>query len=136
MKMVIPYLKRQGKTVKSKDIQIFFETPQKQEATIADVTTSFRDNLIKRSEARKWFIANSSIDINENDMKDEAPITSVTPTNQLQDTRDEPENTSIKDNDTNEKLLEMVHLREELDRAEKRKNTEEILNFIRGLKND
>jgi hypothetical protein len=134
--MVIPYLKRQGKTVKSKDIQIFFETPQKQEATIADVTTSFRDNLIKRSEARKWFIANSSIDINENDMKDEAPITSVTPTNQLQDTRDEPENTSIKDNDTNEKLLEMVHLREELDRAEKRKNTEEILNFIRGLKND
>ena len=29
-----------------------------------------------------------------------------------------------------------VHLREELDRAEKRKNTEEILNFIRGLKND
>jgi len=136
MKMVIPYLKRHGKSVKSKDIQIFFETPQKQEATIADVTTSFRDNLIKRSEARKWFIANSSIDINENDMKDEAPITSVTPTNQLQDTRDEPENTSIKDNDTNEKLLEMVHLREELDRAEKRKNTEEILNFIRGLKND
>ena len=46
------------------------------------------------------------------------------------------ENTSIKDNDTNEKLLEMVNLREELDRAEKRKNTEEILNFIRGLKND
>ena len=136
MKMVIPYLKRHGKSVKSKDIQIFFETPQKQEATIADVTTSFRDNLIKRSEARKWFIANSSIDINENDMKDEAPITSVTPTNQLQDTRDEPENTSIKDNDTNEKLLEMVNLREELDRAEKRKNTEEILNFIRGLKND
>ena len=135
MKMVIPYLKRQGKTVKSKDIQIFFETPQKQEATIADVTTSFRDNLIKRSEARKWFIANSSIDINENDMKDEAPITSVTPTNQLQDTR-EPENTSIKDNNTNEKLLEMVNLREELDRAEKRKNTEEILNFIKGLKND
>jgi hypothetical protein len=69
-------------------------------------------------------------------MEDEPPITSVTPTNQLQDTREEPENTSVKDNDTNEKLLEMVNLREELDRAEKRKNTEEILNFIRGLKND
>lgn len=135
-KIVIPYLKKQGKNVKSKDIQLFFETPQKQEATIADVTTSFRDNLIKRSEARKWFIGNTSIDINESDMEDEAPITSVTPTNQLQDTRDEPENTSVKDNDTNEKLLEMVNLREELDRAEKRKNTEEILNFIRGLKND
>ena len=136
MKIVIPYLQKHGKNVKAKDIQLFFETPQKQEATIADVTTSFRDNLIKRSEARKWFIGNTSININENDMEDEPPITSVTPTNQLQDTRDEPENTSVKDNDTNEKLLEMVNLREELDRAEKRKNTEEILNFIRGLKND
>jgi len=136
IKIVIPYLQKHGKNVKAKDIQLFFETPQKQEATIADVTTSFRDNLIKRSEARKWFIGNTSIDINENDMEDEPPITSVTPTNQLQDTRDEPENTSVKDNDTNEKLLEMVNLREELDRAEKRKNTEEILNFIRGLKND
>jgi len=135
IKMVIPYLKSRGKNIKAKDIQIFFETPQKQEAIITDVITSFRDNLIKRSEARKWFINNSSIDINENDMEDEPPITSVTPTNQLQDTR-EPENTSIKDNDTNEKLLEMVNLREELDRAEKRKNTEEILNFIKGLKND
>jgi len=136
MKIVIPYLQKHGKNVKAKDIQLFFETPQKQEATIADVTTSFRDNLIKRSEARKWFIGNTSININENDMEDEPPITSVTPTNQLQDTRDEPENTSVKDNDTNEKLLEMVNLREELDRAEKRKNTEEILSFIRGLKND
>ena len=136
MKIVIPYLQKHGKNVKAKDIQLFFETPQKQEATIADVTTSFRDNLIKRSEARKWFIGNTSININEDDMEDEPPITSVTPTNQLQDTRDEPKNTSVKDNDTNEKLLEMVNLREELDRAEKRKNTEEILNFIRGLKND
>lgn len=136
MKIVIPYLQKHGKNVKAKDIQLFFETPQKQEATIADVTTSFRDNLIKRSEARKWFIGNTSININEDDMEDEPPITSVTPTNQLQDTREEPENTSVKDNDTNEKLLEMVNLREELDRAEKRKNTEEIFNFIRGLKND
>ena len=136
MKIVIPYLQKHGKNVKAKDIQLFFETPQKQEATIADVTTSFRDNLIKRSEARKWFIGNTSININEDDMEDEPPITSVTSTNQLQDTREEPENTSVKDNDTNEKLLEMVNLREELDRAEKRKNTEEILSFIRGLKND
>ena len=133
--MVIPYLQLRGKNIKPQDIQLFFETPQKQEATIADVTTSFRDNLIRRSEARKWFISNTSIDINEEDMNDEAPITSVTPTNQFQDVR-QPENTSNKDNNTNEKLLEMVNLREELDRVEKRKNTEEILNFIRGLKND
>lgn len=135
LKMVIPHLQLRGKNIKPQDIQLFFETPQKQEASIADVTTSFRDNLIRRSEARKWFISNTSIDINEEDMNDEAPITSVTPTNQFQDVR-QPENTSNKDNNTNEKLLEMVNLREELDRVEKRKNTEEILNFIRGLKND
>ena len=82
MKMIIPYLKLNGgSSVKPKDIQVFFETPQKQEATITDVTTAFRDNLIKRSEARKWFILNSSIDINEDDMEDLKPITSVTPTN-------------------------------------------------------
>lgn len=133
---ILPYLKKRGKKVKSKDLQVFFESPQKQEATIQDIITTFRDNGIRRSELRKWIIANTNIPINQEDMEDEAPITSVTPTNQLQDTREEPEETSIKDKETNEKLLEMVNLREELDRAEKRKNTEEILNFIRGLKDD
>jgi len=84
--MIMPYLSHNGKkSVKQKDIQVFFETPQKQEATIQDVTTAFRDNLIKRSEARKWFISNSSIDINEKDMEDEPPITSVTPTGQFRE---------------------------------------------------
>ena len=69
-------------------------------------------------------------------MEDEPPITSVTPTNQLQDTRDTEPETSDKTNDTNEKLIEMVNLREELDNAEKRKKTNEILEFIRSLKDD
>jgi hypothetical protein len=136
---ILPYLRKRGKNVKSKDLQVFFESPQKQEATITDIITTFRDNGIRRSELRKWLISNTNIPINQDDMEDEAPITSVTPTNQLVDTRmsQEPEQiTSIKDKETNEKLLEMVNLREELDRAEKRKNTEEILNFIRGLKDD
>ncbi len=138
---ILPYLRKRGKNVKSKDIQVFFETPQKQEATISDIITTFRDNGIRRSELRQWLISNTNIPINQDDMEDEAPITSVTPTNQLVDNRmdqdKEPEQiTSIKDKDTNEKLLEMVNLREELDRVEKRKNTEEILNFIRGLKDD
>jgi hypothetical protein len=135
---ILPYLKKRGKNVKSKDIQVFFESPQKQEASITDIITTFRDNGIRRSELRQWLISNTNIPVNQDDMEDEAPITSVTPTNQLQDNRDkEPEQiTSIKDKDTNEKLLEMVNLREELDRVEKRKNTEEIMNFIRGLKDD
>ena len=138
---ILPYLKKRGKNVKSKDIQVFFESPQKQEASITDIITTFRDNGIRRSELRQWLISNTNIPVNQDDMEDEAPITSVTPTNQLQDTRDKPKEepeqiTSIKDKETNEKLLEMVNLREELDRVEKRKNTEEIMNFIRGLKDD
>jgi hypothetical protein len=134
---ILPFLKKRGKNVKSKDIQVFFETPQKQEATITDIITTFRDNGIRRSELRKWLITNTNIPVNQDDMEDEAPITSVTPTNQLVDNREpEQEITSIKDKESNEKLIEMVNLREELDNAEKRKNTKEILNFIRGLKDD
>ena len=134
--MIIPYIRARGKKVKQKDIHVFFETPQKQEATVQDTITSFRDNIIRRSEARKWFVDNTTITINEEDMEDEPPITSVTPTNQLQDTRDTEPETSDKTNDTNEKLIEMVNLREELDNAEKRKKTNEILEFIRSLKDD
>ena len=143
LKMVLPYLKARGKNVKAKDIQIFFETPQKQEATIADVTTSFRDNIIRRSEARAWFVNNSSVDINETDMADEPPITSVTPTNQMKDNRmGEPDNTSNSDKEETvieramNDLKNMVNMREELDRSDKRKNTAEILDFIKELKND
>lgn len=143
LKMVLPYLKARGKNIKAKDIQIFFETPQKQEATIADVTTSFRDNIIRRSEARRWFVNNSSVDINENDMPDEPPITSVTPTNQMKDNRtQEPDNTSNSDKEETvieramQDLKNMVNMREELDRSDKRKNTAEILDFIKELKND
>ena len=143
LKMVLPYLKARGKNIIAKDIQIFFETPQKQEATIADVTTSFRDNIIRRSEARRWFVNNSSVDINENDMADEPPITSVTPTNQMKDNRtQEPDNTSNSDKEETvieramQDLKNMVNMREELDRSDKRKNTAEILDFIKELKND
>lgn len=78
-------------------------------------------------------------------MEDEAHITSVTPTNQMNDNRkpEEPEqNTS--DNEKEERVIEramqdlknMVTMREELDRADKRKKTEEIFEFIKELKND
>ena len=144
---ILPYLKKRGKNVKSKDIQVFFESPQKQDATITDIITTFRDNGIRRSELRKWLISNTNIPVNQEDMEDEAPITSVTPTNQLQDVRpkEEPkEEPETSDNDKEEKVFErvmtdlknMVNVREELQAHEKRKNTSEILKFIKELKSD
>lgn len=140
--IIMPYLKKRAKSVKSKDIQVFFETPQKQAETVQEVITAFRDNIIRRSEARKWLISNTNINVNQEDMEDEAPITSVTPTNQMNDNREPEQNTS--DNEKEERVIEramqdlknMVTMREELDRADKRKKTEEIFEFIKELKND
>ncbi len=83
----MPYLAARGKNVKYKDIQVFFETPTKQDATIQDVITAFRDNIIRRSEARKWFINHTTVAnvVDQTDMEDEPPITSVTPTGQFRE---------------------------------------------------
>jgi len=146
---IMPYLKTRGKRVKSADIQVFFESPQKQEASIDNVITSYRDNILRRSEARKWLIDNTNVKIDQTDMEDEPPITSVTPTNQLADNREEPqeepkEDPETSDNDKEEKVFErvmtdlknMVNVREELEAHEKRKNTSEILKFIKELKSN
>ena len=146
---IMPYLRTRGKRIKSKDIQVFFESPQKQEASIDNVITSYRDNILRRSEARKWLIDNTNVKIDQNDMDDEPPITSVTPTNQLADNREQPqeepkEEPETSDNDKEEKVFErvmtdlknMVNVREELEAHEKRKNTSEILKFIKELKSN
>jgi hypothetical protein len=145
---ILPYLRTRGKRIKSKDIQVFFESPQKQEASIENVITSYRDNILRRSEARQWLVDNTNVKIDQSDMEDEPPITSVTPTNQLQDDREKPEEKpeepETSDNDKEEKVFErvmtdlknMVNVREELAAHEKRKNTSEILKFIRELKSD
>jgi len=140
MFMILPYIKfGLGKKIKRKDIQGFFDTPTKAEATIVDVLTSYRDNAITRSEFRKWAARNTTIDIDENDMEDLPPITSVTPTDQLQDTREEPKKV-FDSEDEKESLQESVNelkqklqIREELDSSDKRKNTKEILEFIRSI---
>ena len=146
---IMPYLRTRGKRIKSKDIQVFFESPQKQEASIDNVITSYRDNILRRSEARKWLIDNTNVKIDQTDMDDEPPITSVTPTNQLADNREQPqeepkEEPETSDNDKEEKVFErvmtdlknMVNVREELEAHEKRKNTSEILKFIKELKSN
>ena len=111
--MIMPFLESKGKTVKLQDLQAFFETPTKQEATVPDMITAFRDNILRRSEVRKWFIENTTAAsfINQTDMLDEPPITSVTPTDQMQDNRDDP--------DTNEDEEEAIHRKK--DRKKKKK---------------
>ena len=84
---IMPMLAKNGKNVKIQKVQCFFETPTKQDATIQDVITAFRDNIIRRPEARKWFVENTTMSkfIDQTDMEAEPPITSVTPTGQMRD---------------------------------------------------
>ena len=134
--------------IKSKDIQVFFETPQKQVETIADITTAFRDNILKRSEARKWFISNTDVDVNQDDMEDLPPITSVTPTDQLQDNREDPEKEIVMK--TPDNIEESINLKSqikeiqfkykslerELNASDKRNQTKEIMDLIRSMNNE
>lgn len=100
--MFIPYAKSKGKSIKASELQIIIETPQKENPTITDVLTAYRDNGITRSELRKWVMNNTSIEIDQNDMKDEPPITSVTDTGQLRDQRNGRFGPDIIDKDTDE----------------------------------
>jgi hypothetical protein len=129
--VIIPFLRGIGNKTKAEDITIVFEFESKAEMTVPDAVTLYRDNGIKRSELRQYLLKTTALDIDQTDMSDLPPITSVTPTNKL---------TSDKTNDNNvveramQDLKNMVSLREELDRADKRKKTDEIINFIKGLK--
>ncbi len=130
--IIIPYLRSLGNKTKSDDIDIVFEYESKAEMTVPDALTLYRDNGIKRSELRKYLSKTTGLDIDQEDMEDLLPITSVTPTNTMSEpVQQEP----VKEGLVND-LKHMVMLREELDRNEKKKNTEEILSFIRSLKND
>jgi len=111
--------------------------------TVPDALTLYRDNGIKRSELRRYLSKTTGLDIDQADMEDLLPITSVTPTNTIGKSNDTSNDKDTSFTDKQEKvntamqdLKNMVNMREELDRAEKKKNTDEILSFIRGLKDD
>jgi len=93
----------------------------------------YRDNGIKRSELRQYILKTTALDIDQSDMKDTLPITSVTPTNKLTSNKPETEDETVVERAMQD-LKTMVTMREELDRAEKRKKTDEIIKFIKELK--
>lgn len=122
-----------GNKTKASDINIVFEFESKAEMTVPDAITLYRDNGIKRSELRQYILKTTALDIDQSDMKDTLPITSVTPTNKLTSNKPETEDETVVERAMQD-LKTMVTMREELDRAEKRKKTDEIIKFIKELK--
>jgi len=131
--VIIPFLRSLGNKTKASDINIVFEFESKAEMTVPDAITLYRDNGIKRSELRQYILKTTALDIDQSDMKDTLPITSVTPTNKLTSNKPETEDETVVERAMQD-LKTMVTMREELDRAEKRKKTDEIIKFIKELK--
>jgi len=122
--MIMPYLEAIGKKTKAEDIDAVFEFESKAELTVPDVITAFRDNVLRRSEIRKYLTKSTSIDIDQSDMKDEPPITSVTPTNKPLDEPEQLPNRGEIEVEKLQKVMEQFSVKwdKELERDDKRKN--------------
>lgn len=98
--IIIPFLRGIGNKTKASDINIVFEFESKAEMTVPDAVTLYRDNGIKRSELRQYLTKTTALDIDQEDMEDSPPITSVTPTHKL---NNNSEDNNSEDNTTTEK---------------------------------
>ncbi len=93
--VVIPFLRGIGNKTKASDINIVFEFESKAEMTVPDAVTLYRDNGIKRSELRQYLVKTTALDIDQQDMEDSPPITSVTPTHKLTSDKPIPEDENV-----------------------------------------
>ena len=94
--IILPYLRKTDKSIKESDFDISFEFDEKIDFDINQLVVLFRDNGIRRSELRQNISKKTNLDINLDDMEDELPITSVTPTDRFGASTSPPENQPVK----------------------------------------
>lgn len=82
-KFVHKYAEKIIKGVSKDDYDLFFEFSEKVVLDVIQMVTLYRDNGIRRSELRKALVKSTDLPIDQEDMEDLPPITSVTPTNDL-----------------------------------------------------
>src|SRR3972149_1741666 len=93
--LILPYLRKTDKSIKESDFDITFEFDEKIDFDINQLVVLFRDNGIRRSELRTNLSKKTNLDINLDDMEDELPITSVTPTDRFGAATSKPENQPV-----------------------------------------
>jgi len=81
--IVDEYIRVLGRDPRKEDITVYFDTEFKSELTVQDIKDLFRSNVLKRSEIRKTLAKSTNMEIDLEDMEDQPPITSVTPTNNM-----------------------------------------------------
>ena len=87
--IILPYLKGINKRVKPEDLDVVFEFEAKAELSAQDIQGLFEKGTIRRSEVRKYLAKHTPFEIDQEDMDDTPPITSVTPTNDMGETPEE-----------------------------------------------
>lgn len=81
--IVDPYLAIIGKDPKKEKITISFQFETEEALSMQDIQALYEKGTLRRSEVRKHLAKNTTIEIDNDDMSDTPPITSVTPTNKL-----------------------------------------------------
>ena len=102
-KIIIPYLRTIGKNTRASDIDVLFQTITQVDLQVPDMVTLYRDNGITRSELRQYLVKSTMVDINQEDMENLPPITSVTPTDKLHSNQNQDKTKEYLD-DTSESL--------------------------------
>jgi len=112
-RMAIPYLKSRKKKAKNEDVTILFEFESKVDVDSMAIINLFEKGGIKRSELRHYLDDKTTFDIDTDDFEDTAPITSVTPTNDLLTSQpsDAAQGNSIDKPQDNKMEMEMENLR-------------------------
>ena len=90
-----------SKNTRASDIDVLFQTITQVDLQVADMVTLYRDNGITRSELRQYLVKSTMVDINQADMENLPPITSVTPTDKLHSNQNQDQSKQyLQDNNT------------------------------------
>jgi len=112
--IIMPYLKSLGKIPDEDDVMVAFEIESKSEIGNAEIAVLFEKGVISRSEFRRHLLKKTTIEVDEQDMADTPPITSVTPTNDLRTTQPSPAAQSTDPIQQQSQLAQMQQQMEEL----------------------
>ena len=104
--LVDPFLIAIKKDPAKEEIEINFQFNAKSELTVQEIQGLFEKGTITRPEVRQYIDKNTDVEIDIDDMANEPPITSVTPTNDMR--TNQPQTTVTIPRESLEKLIDVI----------------------------
>lgn len=84
------YIRHISPQIDDEDVTVMFEIESKSEIDHDSKLKYFEKGILKRSEIRNDLSKNTTLEMDETDMADTPPITSVTPTNDMRTSQPSP----------------------------------------------